>query len=105
VSKQDHRVVAEHNLRLGETLHARAGAVNAGGTRGSSGGGGATWGKQGRASAGSGKWRQGRGGHVAWLIAALGRWVHGTWPAGVAAMRRAEKQRRRRGGRRRGTEL
>jgi hypothetical protein len=36
---------------------------------------------------------------------ALGRWVHGTWPARAAAMRRAEKQRRRRGGRRRGTEL
>jgi hypothetical protein len=33
-----------------------------------------------------------------------GAWVHGTWPAGAAAMRRAEKQRRR-GGRRRGTEL
>jgi hypothetical protein len=44
-SKQDHRVVAEHDLRPGKTQHARVGAVNAGGMRGNSGGGGVTWGK------------------------------------------------------------
>jgi hypothetical protein len=95
VSKQDHRVVAQHNLRLGETQHARAGAVNAGGTRGSSGGGCATWGKQGRASARSGRRWQGRGGHVAWLRAALGR---GCTAHGRQEQRRCVGQRNRGGG-------
>jgi hypothetical protein len=67
MGKQDHRATAELVLRLREVLHARAGAGDAGGRHGSSGCGGATWGKQGRASAGSGRRRQGRGGHVAWL--------------------------------------
>jgi hypothetical protein len=67
MGKQDHRATAEPILRLREALRTRAGAGDAGGRCGSSGGGGATWGKQGRASAGSGRRWQGRGGHVAWL--------------------------------------
>jgi hypothetical protein len=44
-SKATRRATAEHALRPGGVLHARAGAGDADGTRGSSGGGGATWGK------------------------------------------------------------
>jgi hypothetical protein len=44
VSKEDHGAAAEHVLRPGEVLRARVGAVNDGGTRGGSSGGGATWG-------------------------------------------------------------
>jgi hypothetical protein len=80
-------------------------ASNVGGARGCSGGGGATWGGWEQANARPGKWRQGGGGRVACLRAALGRWVRGTWPARAAAARRAEEQRRKREGRRRGTEL
>jgi hypothetical protein len=94
VSKQDHRVVAEHELSPGETQPARAGAVNAGSMRGSSGDGGATWGKQERASAGSGRRQQGRGGHMAWLRAALGWWVHGTRLARAAVMHRQRNRNR-----------
>jgi hypothetical protein len=54
VSKEDHRAAAEHVLRLGEVQRARAGAGDAGGTRGSSSGGGTTWRGQERASAGRG---------------------------------------------------
>jgi hypothetical protein len=42
VSKEDHKAAAEHVLRLGEAQHMRAGAGDAGGMRGGSGGGGAT---------------------------------------------------------------
>jgi hypothetical protein len=54
VSKEDHRGSAEHVLRPGEAQHMRAGAGDASGTRGGSGGGGATWRGQERASAGRG---------------------------------------------------
>jgi hypothetical protein len=53
---------------------------HAGDARGSSGGGGATWKKQGRASIGSGRRRRGRGGRVEGLRAAQGRWERCTWP-------------------------
>jgi hypothetical protein len=86
VSKEDRGAAAEHVLRLGEALHARAGAGNAGG----SGGSGASWrGREGptRGLEGGG---QGVGGHVAWLRAVRGRPVRGTWPARAAGSR-AEK--------------
>jgi hypothetical protein len=54
VSKEDHRAAAEHALRPGEVLRMRAGAGDAGGTRGGSGGGGTTWRGEGRASRGWG---------------------------------------------------
>jgi hypothetical protein len=54
VSKEGCGAVAEHVLRLGEALRVRAGVVNAGVTRGSSGGGRATWRGKERASAGRG---------------------------------------------------
>jgi hypothetical protein len=54
VSKEGRGAATEYILRLGEALHARAGAGVAGGTRGSSGGDGATWRGEERASAGRG---------------------------------------------------
>jgi hypothetical protein len=45
VSRDDHRVAAEQDLRSEEMQRVRPGAGDAGGRRGSSGGGGATWGK------------------------------------------------------------
>jgi hypothetical protein len=54
VSKEDHRAAAEHVLRLGEAQHVRAGAGDAGGTRGGSGGSGAMWRGEERASGGRG---------------------------------------------------
>jgi hypothetical protein len=60
----------------------RAGAGGgAGDARGSPGGGGATWKKQGRASAGSGRRRRGSGGRVEGLRAAQGWRERCTWPA------------------------
>jgi hypothetical protein len=53
----------------------RAGAGDAGGTRG-----GVMWRGEERASGGRGSGRQGVGGHVAQLRAARGRRVRGTWP-------------------------
>jgi hypothetical protein len=81
VSKDGHRATAEHALRPGGVLHARAGAGDAGGTRDGTGTVGATWGEQKRASAGLGRRLRGRGGHVDWCRAALGRRGRGTWPA------------------------
>jgi hypothetical protein len=52
VSEEGRRATAEHALRLGGELRARAGAGDAGGTRGGTGSGGATWGEQKRASVG-----------------------------------------------------
>jgi hypothetical protein len=43
LSKEDRRATAEHVLRPREALRAGAGAGDAGGMRGGSGGGGATW--------------------------------------------------------------
>jgi hypothetical protein len=43
VSKEDCRAIAEHVLRPREALRVRAGAGDAGGMRGGSGGGDATW--------------------------------------------------------------
>jgi hypothetical protein len=64
----------------------------AGGRRGGSGGGGATWrGRSTPARAGEAAARV-LGLHVAWLRAARGRSVHGTWPA-RAVGRRAQKNR------------
>jgi hypothetical protein len=80
VSKEDHGVAAEHVLRLGEALRMRLGAVNTGGTRGSSGGGGATWGGRSRPARGREGGGQGVGGHMARLRAVRGRPVRGTWP-------------------------
>jgi hypothetical protein len=89
VSKEGCRATAEHALRPRGVLHAQAGAGDAGGTRGGTGSGGATWGEQKRASAGLGRRRRGRGGHVDRCRAALGRRGHYTWP----------EERRRRAGR------
>jgi hypothetical protein len=72
VSKEDRRATAEHVLRPREALRARAGASDAAGMRGGSGGGGATW-------RGRNKLARGRGAaarvlvcHVAQLRAARG---------------------------------
>jgi hypothetical protein len=92
VSKEDHRVVAEHVLRLGEAQCVRAGAGDAGGTHGSSGGGGATWRGRSMPARGQEGGGQGAGGHVARGKAA-GAW-HRAGEA--AAVRWVEKQRRRR---------
>jgi hypothetical protein len=62
-------------------LHARAGAGDAGGTRGGSGGGGVTWEKQGRPTRGREGGGQGEGGRVAGCRAALGRRGCCTWLA------------------------
>jgi hypothetical protein len=70
----------------------QAGAGNAGGRRGSSGGGGATWGKQGRASVRPGRRWARRGGHVARCSAARRRRGRCTWPTRAAAARRAENR-------------
>jgi hypothetical protein len=102
VSKEDRGAAAEHVLRPGEALRARAGVGNAGGTRGGLGSGGTTWRGRERLARGlEGGW-QGAGGHVAWLRAARGRPVRGTWPARVAGCRAERKQSRGAGGRRRG---
>jgi hypothetical protein len=77
VSKEGRKATAEHALRPGGALHVRAGAGDTGGT----GSCGATWGEQKRASAGLGRRRRGRGGHVDWCRAALGRRGCCTWPA------------------------
>jgi hypothetical protein len=102
VSKEDRGAAAEHVLRPGEALRARAGAGNAGGMRGGSGGGGATWRGSKRPARGREGGGQGAGGHVAWLRAARGRPVRGTWPARAAGHRADRKQSRGAGGRRRG---
>jgi hypothetical protein len=81
VSKEDHRATAEHVLRPGEALRARAGAGDAGGTRGGSGGGGATWRGGSRPARGRGAVARVLGWHVAQLKATWGWWVCGTWPA------------------------
>jgi hypothetical protein len=80
VSKEGRRATAEHALRPGGVLHVRAGAGDAGSMRGGTGSGGATWGEQKRASAGLGRRRRGRGEHVDWCRAALGRRGRCTWP-------------------------
>jgi hypothetical protein len=92
VSKEDHGAAAEHVLRPGEALHVRAGAVNAGGMRGVSGGGSATCGGRSRPARGREGGGQGTGGHVARLRAARGRPVHGTWPARAAVVGRRENR-------------
>jgi hypothetical protein len=81
VSNKGRGAATEHALRPGEALHAQAGVGDAGGTRGGSGGGGATWRGGSRPARGREGGRQGAGGHVAQLKAARGRWVRGTWPA------------------------
>jgi hypothetical protein len=90
MSKEDRGAAAEHVLRLGEALRARAGAGNAASTGGSSGGGGTTWKGEKRASAGWEAAARTLGRHVARGKAAWGRQRRGTWPA-RAAGRRAEK--------------
>jgi hypothetical protein len=78
VSKGGRRASAEHALRPGGALRARAGAGDVGSTRGGTGSGGATWGKQGRPArgwegggeAGEGTWGGGRGLHMAGRAAA-----------------------------------
>jgi hypothetical protein len=72
VSKEDHRATAEHVLRPGEALRARAGAGDAGGTCGGSGGGGATWRGGSRLARGRGAAVRVLGWHVAQLRAARG---------------------------------
>jgi hypothetical protein len=104
VSRDDHRVEAKQDLRSGGALHARAGAGDTGGTRGSTGSGGAMWKERGRPARARGRRRRGRGRHVDGRRAALRRRGWHTWPARAAAAARAEKQRRGRG-RRRGTGL
>jgi hypothetical protein len=93
VSKEDRTVTAEHVLRPIEVLRARAGAGDAGGMRGGSGGGGATWRGGNKPARGQGAAARVLGWHVAQLSAARGRWVHGTWPARAAGA----EQRRNRG--------
>jgi hypothetical protein len=78
VSKEDHKAAIEHVLRPGEAQHMRAGAGDAGGTRGGSGGGGVTWRGKSRLAQGREGGGQGVGGHVAQLRAARGRRVRGT---------------------------
>jgi hypothetical protein len=95
VSKEDRGAGAEHVLRPGGALRTRAGAGNAGGTRGGSGGGGTTWRGRERPARGREGDGQGTGGHVAWLRVARARPVRGTWPARAAGGR---AQRNRGGG-------
>jgi hypothetical protein len=80
----------------------RAGAGDADSVRRSSGGGGATWKKQGRASAGSGRRGRGRGGCVEGLRAVWGWRERYTWPAERRRQSGAERveEARARGGRR-----
>jgi hypothetical protein len=87
VSKEDRRATAEHVLRPREALHTRAGAGDAGGMRGGSGGGGAMWRGENKPARGRGAAARVLGWHVAQLRAARGRWVHGTWPARAAQRR------------------
>jgi hypothetical protein len=98
-SKESRGATAKHVLRPGEMLHTRAGAVNAGGTRGGSGGGGATLrGEEEPARAGQAAARtQGR--HGARGKAARGRRVRGTWPAKRRGWARAKTEEPRAGGR------
>jgi hypothetical protein len=84
VSKEDHRAAAEHVLRPGEAQRARAGAGDAGGTRGGSSGGGATWRGEERASGGRGSGGGDAGAARGVRKAARRRRVHGTWPARAA---------------------
>jgi hypothetical protein len=75
----------------------------AGSTRGGSGGGGATWISEERASAGWGAASRVLGRHVAQREAAWAQLVLGTWPARAAGHGREQKQREEgAGGRRRG---
>jgi hypothetical protein len=95
VSKEDHRAAAEHVLRPREALRTRARAGDAGGTRGGSGGGGATWRGGSRPARGREGGGQGVGGHMAQLRVRAGA-AGARHMAGVAAAgRRAEQQRRR----------
>jgi hypothetical protein len=94
VSNEDRGAAAEHVLRPGEALHARAGAGNTGGTRGGSDGGGATWGGRSRPARGREGGGQGVGGHVARLRAAWGRPVRSTWPAKRRGRRKEETEER-----------
>jgi hypothetical protein len=103
VSKQDCGAAAEHGLRPGEALRARAGAGDTGGTRGGSGGGGATWRGRERPARGREGGGQGAGVHVARPRAARGRPVRGTWPARVAGVGCRETEEEGTRGRRRGS--
>jgi hypothetical protein len=94
VSKEDHRAAAEHVLRLGEAQRARAGAGDAGGTRGGSGRRRNVE-RRGESQRGPGKWRaRCRRAHG---TAQRGAGAAGAWHrAGeAAAVRRVEKERRR----------
>jgi hypothetical protein len=82
VSRDDHRVATEEDLRSGGALRARAGAGDTGGTRGSTGGGGTTWKERGQPA-------RGRGRHVDGRRAALGQ---RTWLARAAAARGRETE-------------
>jgi hypothetical protein len=64
----------------------------AGGMRGGSGGDGATWKSEGRASAGWGAAAQVLGRHMARGKAARGQQVLGTWPARAAGSGREENR-------------
>jgi hypothetical protein len=90
VSKEDRGAAAEHVLRPGEALHARAGAGDTGSRRSGSGGGGAMWRGRERPARGREGSGQGAGGHVARLRAMRGRPVRGTWPARAARVGRRE---------------
>jgi hypothetical protein len=85
VGKRGREEASVHVLKPRGVLHGRTGAGDAGGARGDSGGGGATW--SGRGSGG-----QGVRGHVARLRVAPGRRVRGTWPARVAVVGRRENR-------------
>jgi hypothetical protein len=93
VSKEDRRAIADNVLRPREALRTRAGAGDAGGMRGGSGGSGATWRGGNKRAQGRGAAARVLGWHVAQLRAARGRWMHGTWPARAAGA----AQRRNRG--------
>jgi hypothetical protein len=103
-SKASRRATAEHALRPGGALRMRAGAGDAGSTRGGMGSGGATWKKQEWPVRG---WEGGGEAEEGTWTGAERRWggggaAHGRQSGGGA---RAEKQRRERGGRRRRTHL
>jgi hypothetical protein len=94
VSKVEHRAATEHVLRPGEALRARAGAGDAGGTRGGSGGGGATWEKQGRPARGRGRRRARRGRTRGSPLSGFGAVGHGTWSEQRRRGSAEKKQRR-----------
>jgi hypothetical protein len=90
VSKEDHRAAAEHVLRLGEARASRSWrswqhAWRLGRRR-------RDMEMQELASARPGSGGAGAGWHMAWLRAARGRPVRGTWPARAATVGRRENR-------------